>query len=522
MTRPPRDSSDEAGVTLVELIVAIAISAIIIGAITNAIFVGFRTTDKTTTRLSESHDTQLVATYFPPDVSSSRYVPISLLPGDSPAGCSGITGGGQNVVLLPFAPRPDAADPITVAYRIEGTNLVRYKCGVSGVADRVAVATGISAASAAKSTSGNGTTEQRTVTITVTETSGRMFQVSGHPRTPKAVAPVPTTAPPTTAPPLPCKVLTSNVNPSPIALAAANPDTMVLSGNVTLSVTTEGACSSPLTVTFTPGIFPDAPFTQNLAPSGSTYSATLSATAHAWKADPSKTLAIGQAGGVTVLGTFPTLTVTPAPCTVLSPVSVAPNPVALVNTPANTLIDPVFVSFTTAGTCPALRLRFSPGTAVVTANLASGAGGTWSVTLGASAYPWTAGAKPVGIELVAGGTVINPNFSFTVNPAPPMPCIAASTLSLSPSSVALGTGSNAGTLKKVVTATITTSGTCSGLSLTYNNGSVARSDPMSSTNGTTWTGTIDGSAAGGNWTVGPHVITLVGTTSTPTATLTVT
>lgn len=409
MTRPPRDTSDEAGVTLVELIVAIAISAIIIGAITNAIFVGFRTTDKTTTRLSESHDTQLVATYFPPDVSSSRYVPISLLPGDSPAGCSGITGGGQNVVLLPFAPRPNAADPITVAYRIEGTNLVRYKCGVSGVADRVAVATGISAASAAKSTSGSGTTEQRTVTITVTETSGRMFQVSGHPRTPKAVAPVPTTAPPTTAPPLPCKVLTSNVNPSPVALAAANPDTMVLSENVTVSVTTEGACSSPLTVTFTPGIFPDAPFTQNLAPSGSTYSATLSATAHAWKAGI-KTLTIGQAGGVTVLGTFPTLTVIPAPCT------------------------------------------------------------------------------------------------------------AVSILSLSPSSVA----QKKGVLQQVVTATITTSGTCSGLSLTYNNGSVARSNPMSSTNGTTWTGTIDGSAAGGKWTVGTHVMTLVGTTTTPTATLTVT
>ena len=517
MTRPPRRSGEEAGVTLVELIVAIAISAIIIGAITNAIFVGFRTTDKTTTRLAESHNTQLVATYFPSDVGRSRYATISLLPGDSPAGCSEITSGGQNVVLLPFAPRPDGADPITVAYRIEVTSLVRYQCGVSGMADRVTVASGISAASAAKSTSGSGTTEQRTVTITVTETSGRIFKVSGHPRTPKALPPLDLPPPGTNAPPLPCKVLTSDVNPSPIALVAANPDTMVLSGNVTVSVTTEGACSSPLTVTFTPGIAPDAPFTQNLAPSGSTYSATLSATAHAWKAGV-KTLTIGQAGGVTVLGTFPTLTVTPAPCTVLSPVSIAPNPVALVNAPPNTLLDPVFVSFTTAGTCPALRLRFSPGAAVVTATLASGAGGTWSVTLGASAYPWTAGAKAVGIELVAGGTVINPNFSFTVNPAPPLPCTAVSALSLTPSSVAQKTG----VLQKVVTAAITTSGTCSGLSLTYNNGSVARSDPMSSTNGTTWTGTIDGSAAGGKWTVGTHVMTLVGTTTTPTATLTVT
>ena len=530
-----RDS--EAGVTLVELIVAISISGIIIAAITNAIFVGFKTTDKTTDRLAESHNTQLVANYFPADVGNS-YFPdatrdrtggISFGAVGLPAGCTGLAAESTNLVVLPNTPlRTESGNVVSypaagsVSYWIEGTTpprtLVRYECGASGPAGRVAVATNVDTAVAGES----GANLQRIVSITVTEISGRTFQVKGHPRTPQeSVVLAPTTTAPPDAPPLPCAILSSTLLPSAsVALVALNPDTMDLSSDVTVSIDTEGDCSSPLTVTLNPGIVPDLPFTQDLTRSGTTYSTTLSATIPAWKAG-SKTLTIGQFGGVPVGGTSPVLTVTPAPCTVLSPIEVAPNPVALANTPANTLQNPVFVSFTTAGTCPALRLRFSPGATIVTANLTAGAGGTWSVTLSASTYGWTAGAKPVTIEPVAGGSVVNPAFSFTVNPAPPLPCTAVSPLTLNPTTVALGNGANSGTLRRAVDLSVTTSGTCTNLSVTYFNGSVARTDTLTSANGTTWTGSLDRTATGGAWTAGTHVITLVGTTTSPTATLTV-
>lgn len=537
MTGSAHRRDSERGVTLVELIVAISISGIIIAAITNAIFVGFKTTDKTTDRLAESHNTQLVANYFPADVGNS-YFPdatrdrtggISFGAVSLPAGCTGLAADSTNLVVLPNTPlRTESGIVVSypaagsVSYWIEGTapprTLVRYECGASGPAGRVAVATNVDTAVAGES----GTNLQRIVSITVTEISGRTFRVNGHPRTPQesVVLPPPTTAPPD-APPLPCAILSSTVTPASVALVAVNPDTMDLSSDVTVSINTEGDCSSPLTVTLNPGIVPDLSFTQDLTRSGTTYSTTLSATIPAWKAG-SKTLTIGQFGGVPVGGTPPTLTVTPAPCTVLSPVDVAPNPVVLANSPANTLQNPVFVSFTTAGTCPALRLRFTPGSTSVPATLTAGSGGTWSVTLSASTYAWTAGVKLVAIETLAGVPVINPGFSFTVNPAPPLPCTAVSPLTLTPATVALGNGANSGSLRRAVDLSVTTSGTCTNLSVTYFNGSIARTDTLTSANGTTWTGSLDRTATGGAWTAGAHVITLVGTTTSPTATLTVT
>src|SRR5438128_3603541 len=62
--------SDEAGFTLVELLVAIAILGIIIPAIGAALISIIHNTNATSQRLAESHDAQTTAAYFANDVQS--------------------------------------------------------------------------------------------------------------------------------------------------------------------------------------------------------------------------------------------------------------------------------------------------------------------------------------------------------------------------------------------------------------------------------------------------------------------
>jgi prepilin-type N-terminal cleavage/methylation domain-containing protein len=61
---------DDAGVTLVELLVAIVMLGIIAVPLGNALISFFRNTDATTDRLAESHDAQIASAYFGQDVQS--------------------------------------------------------------------------------------------------------------------------------------------------------------------------------------------------------------------------------------------------------------------------------------------------------------------------------------------------------------------------------------------------------------------------------------------------------------------
>jgi prepilin-type N-terminal cleavage/methylation domain-containing protein len=62
--------SDDRGVTLPEVLVALAILAVIIFPLSDALIGFVRNTDATTRRMSESHDIQLANTYFARDVEN--------------------------------------------------------------------------------------------------------------------------------------------------------------------------------------------------------------------------------------------------------------------------------------------------------------------------------------------------------------------------------------------------------------------------------------------------------------------
>jgi prepilin-type N-terminal cleavage/methylation domain-containing protein len=64
--RPTGDS----GVTLIELLVALTILAVIIAPLASAVIVYLRNTKATTDRMAESHDAQIAAAYFAHDVQS--------------------------------------------------------------------------------------------------------------------------------------------------------------------------------------------------------------------------------------------------------------------------------------------------------------------------------------------------------------------------------------------------------------------------------------------------------------------
>jgi prepilin-type N-terminal cleavage/methylation domain-containing protein len=66
--RPPRPS--ERGFTLVELIVAASVMAIVAAAIGTAFVTSFRTTSAANDRMAQAADAQLLATYWPADVAS--------------------------------------------------------------------------------------------------------------------------------------------------------------------------------------------------------------------------------------------------------------------------------------------------------------------------------------------------------------------------------------------------------------------------------------------------------------------
>jgi prepilin-type N-terminal cleavage/methylation domain-containing protein len=119
VTRP----RDEAGLTLVELLVSVSLLGLLMTALSAALFVGLRTTDDTQTSLGQSNAEQLVSTYLTKDIQAAA----------TPPRTSGTSACGNQAIVLETTTRSDplAASNVTVAYSLTGTDLVRQVCGPS-------------------------------------------------------------------------------------------------------------------------------------------------------------------------------------------------------------------------------------------------------------------------------------------------------------------------------------------------------------------------------------------------------
>jgi prepilin-type N-terminal cleavage/methylation domain-containing protein len=171
MSRRPVIVRSEAGFTLIEMLMAVAVLGIIGLPLTNAMVVGLRTSDRTAKVLVTSADRQMLTNYLPPDALSAT---VATNEGAATGGC--LTADGTRVVLLNWS-EFDGAFTTTYAsdYRlIPGTTanrLVRDRCVAGSAANEITVAHDAAGAVA--------TITDGKVAITVTDSLGAQYTVSG-------------------------------------------------------------------------------------------------------------------------------------------------------------------------------------------------------------------------------------------------------------------------------------------------------------------------------------------------------
>src|SRR5207248_8269920 len=139
-----RRAHGDDGITLLELILATGLTVLVMGAVFSAVVVGTRNTKETQTKLTESHDAQLVQTYLPSDLQSATQVLVDKGAG---SGCTGTPG--PNVVTLGWHGADNGVD-YSVSYREvavangpgptdDENQLVRYACSGGGPAASLVV-----------------------------------------------------------------------------------------------------------------------------------------------------------------------------------------------------------------------------------------------------------------------------------------------------------------------------------------------------------------------------------------------
>jgi prepilin-type N-terminal cleavage/methylation domain-containing protein len=176
---------DEAGFTLVELLMAIVIMGVVLGPLAAGLLVGLRTSDETANRLAGSNDAQLLSIWLPPDVQSTGGGASDVSTSNN-TDCSGVT----NVLRLRWTETTGSSSATYIAaYAVSqnGTGewrLVRYACVNGGTPSTHVVARNLAGSSAA-TVSVNGTKIAMTVTEahTAVNPTGYVFTVSGHRRT---------------------------------------------------------------------------------------------------------------------------------------------------------------------------------------------------------------------------------------------------------------------------------------------------------------------------------------------------
>jgi prepilin-type N-terminal cleavage/methylation domain-containing protein len=143
--REPR--AGEEGMTLIEIVIAVAILGIIIVPLTAAIMLGFTTSNGTRERVNDSSSAQLLSAYAPTDIQSAKWVVrMDPMPASPPTPACGLPGGTPVLRLAWDDPDPAVSGPAKrtiVTYEEhagppEGPTLDRVRCdGAGTVVDHV-------------------------------------------------------------------------------------------------------------------------------------------------------------------------------------------------------------------------------------------------------------------------------------------------------------------------------------------------------------------------------------------------
>jgi len=174
----------EGGFTLVEMLVAVVIEAMIVGAL-GAAFIGItRGTSQVDQSLSQSGDARIAAAYVISDAANSSGPEISLTDTTSCGDATPPVAGTETPVVRFDWSSPSSSGsttPIVVIYYLVSNDLIRRECSNGTlVSDRI-VASQVATATAACSPTANCTGTPTSITVTITETTaanGSQYQYS--------------------------------------------------------------------------------------------------------------------------------------------------------------------------------------------------------------------------------------------------------------------------------------------------------------------------------------------------------
>lgn len=140
------------GSTLVELLVALIVTAVVIVGVGGVMRLTYGTLEVSSEHAARSRNSQRVTLWLTRDVrgAGSGAVDIDTSGTLVAIGCGDSPLTGAEQVLKIEAPDPEGGAAAVVAYRLEGTTLVRHACDPAGlsavtVADRVLAATATAA-----------------------------------------------------------------------------------------------------------------------------------------------------------------------------------------------------------------------------------------------------------------------------------------------------------------------------------------------------------------------------------------
>ena len=249
-----------AGFSLIEMLIAVAITGVLMSAIAGSIVVVLRNMGTTSTRIANAQDAQNLVTWLPVDVSSAPAANVLTNPA-LPSGCASASPG-TNILLLSWTETVNGVTTTVVAnYRAvpvpggPGVRLQRFTCtGTAslGAAFTLNVSNTLNAlpngwvpgqAPVAVSVSGI------VVTVTLTQMDGHVARVDSAQKNPAATLPaVPTTssttAPTTTTTTIPPTTTTTATTTTTVPATTTTPVPTTTVPCVVSSVTT-----SPATMT---------------------------------------------------------------------------------------------------------------------------------------------------------------------------------------------------------------------------------------------------------------------------------